>query len=373
MPDIINPPPSSLTTNPSAQPSGRAAPADGNYHGVRVGLVKNPVAMLEDSAEELTFAHSEKVEKKLAKRKLGKRRIKTFATEQAERYLRQVPDLEKNKKLAAFAKEISQMGKSATPQQLQEFAKQSYPDVSHQFLALSYARDQLQNDGGDAELVSNLSRTVATLEEQRGAEIHAGINISASAHEAAKQGVGEVQGLRDFYRDVVLDYTSVTQAYEKIVEEHSNEKFMDVIAFLLSGLSCEAGKDSRSLPKTQLKAIMDDLYKLKLLGGMYHQCDNLMEKIHSNYQLASAHNGQTLLAELLQLKEKGWYSDQLIKDIAAKLDINQAQAKIYFFNGLKELIRLIPRKAFEDEHKRAELMDSVQQALDAAIDQETEE
>ena len=372
MVDITNPANALSSAGAAAQSTGKAASAEGSYRGERVGLVPDPVALLEDSAEELTFAHSEKVEKKLAKRKMGKGELKSFAMEQAERYLRQVPDLEKNTKLADFTKQISQMDASTSPRQLRELAKQSYQDISHQFLALSYARDQLQEDAADAVQIANLSSAITQLEEDHGAEIRAGINISQNADAAARQGTGEVQGLRDFYRDVVLDYTSTTQAYTKVVKDYAGEKFMDAVGFLLSGLAAEVGKDSRSLPKAQLKAIMDDIYQLKLLGGMYHQCDALMDKVHNNYQSALANGGQALLQEILELKEKGWYSDQLVESIAGKLGINPTNAKIYFFNGFKDLIRLIPRKAFDDENKRTELMDSVQQALDAAIDQEYE-
>ncbi len=372
MVDVHNPATTPLTSNSTAQPSGRAARADGNYQGQRVALVQDPVAMLEDSAEELSFVHSEKVEKKLAKRKLGKTGIKSFAMKQAEHYLRQVNDLEKNKKLAAFAKQVAEMHKSSGPKQLQEFAAKSYPDVSHQFLALSYARDLLQEDGADSELVTNLGNALTQLEARHGPQIYAGINVSQSAAAAAEQGVGTVQGLRDLYRDVVLDYKSITQAYNKVVKDCGKQKFIEAVGFLLDGLATEVEKDNRSLPKSHLKAIMDDMYQLKLLGGMYHQCDGLMDKVHNNYNLALSHGGQALLEQILELKEKGWYSDELVEDIAEKLNIDQVNAKIYFFKGLKDLIRLIPYKAFDDENKRAELTESVQHALDKAINQEFE-
>ena len=373
MANITNPLGAPPPPGTSGRAAGNAPAANGNYRGERVGLVPDPVAMLEDAAEELTFAHSEKVEKKLAKRKMGKSELKSFAMEQAERYLRQVPDLEKNKKLAAFAKQVAQLDATTTPKQLREYAKQSYHDISHQFLALSYTRDLLQEQGADSGRIANLNQALKQLEEQHGAAIRAGINISHNATAAAQQGRGDVQGLRDLYRDVVLDYASITQAYERVVKDHHGESFTKVIDFVLGGLVAEAGEDSRSLPKPQLKAIMDDIYQLKLLGGMYHQCDTLMNKVHNNYQVALAHEGQALLKEILTLKEQGWYSDRMVEQIAGALNINSVQAKIYFFNGLKDLIRLIPHKAFEDENKRAELMESVQQALDATINKEFDE
>ena len=370
MVDVHNPATTPLTSNTAAQPSGRAASAQGNYQGQRIVLALNPIAMLEDSAEELSFLHSEEVEKKLTRRKIAKKGVKSFAMKQAEHYLKQVNDLEKNKKLAAFAKQMAEMHKSASPKQLQELAAKYYSDVSHQFLALSYSHEHLKESGASAGLIANLGSAIKQLEARHGPEIHAGINVSPSAHAAAERGVGTVQELRDFYRDVVLDYKSITQAYEKVVKDYSKQKFMDAVGFLLEGLATEVGKDSRSLPKSHLKAVMDDIYQLKLLGSMYHQCDGLMDKVHGNYHLALKHDGQALLQQMLELKEKGWYSDQLVEDVAERLNINQADAKIYFFKGFKDLIRLIPYKAFGDEHKRTELTESIQKALDKAIDQE---
>jgi len=106
---------------------------------------------------------------------------------------------------------------------------------------------------------------------------------------------------------------------------------------------------------------------------MYYQCDELMDKVHANYQAGLTRDGQALLQEILQLKEKGWYSEQIVESIASKLGIKTAEAKIYFFKGLKDLIRLIPQKAFDDDNKRAELMDHVQRTLDAAVDAEFED
>ncbi|MBC6414223.1 MAG: type III secretion system gatekeeper subunit SctW [Chromatiales bacterium] len=360
-----------LPSGTLSQSSGSTAQVDGSYRGQTISLAADPVELLEDAAEELTFAHSEKVEKKLAKREIGKKQeLKSFAQEQAERYLKQVPDLEKNKKLAAFAKQIAQLEAQTAPEKLREYAEQSYNDVSHQFLALSYTRDLLQAQGADSTRIENLNKSIEQLKDQHGSAIRAGINISKNANDTAHKGVGDIQGLRDLYRDVVLDYASITQAYERVVKDYKGESFTDAVDFVLGGLVTEAGEDNRSLPKTQLKAIMDDIYQLKLLGSMYHQCDGLMDKVHSNYQTALAHGGQALLKEILTLKEKGWYSDSTVENIADQLDVNPVQARIYFLNGLKDVVRLIPRKAFEDENKRAELIGSIQQALDATIDKE---
>ena len=372
MADINTPntPPISTQNIGGGSPASTSNTVDGSYNGQRIGLLKNPTAMLEDAAEELSFSHSEKVEKKLAKRKMGKTALKTFAMKQAELYLKQVPDLERNKKLKDFADQIAQMNKSATAQQLRAAAKQFSKDTTHQFLALSYTIEQLKEEGGDAALLSSLNRAITDLNDESGPEIRAGLNVSQAAAEAAQKGLGEIQDLRDSYRDAVLNFTSVSQVYKKITEEHGTEKLTASVEFLLKGLSTEVNKDTRSLPKQQLKAIMDDIYQLKLLSGMYYQCDDLMSRLKHNYPATPIQDGQALLQELLHLKENNWHSEQQIQQVSDRLKISLPEAKIYFLNGLKDLIRLIPIKSFDNDNQRAELLDSVQQALDIAIDEE---
>ena len=376
MADINTPnaPPISTQNIGGGSAASTSNTVDGSYNGQRIGLLKNPTAMLEDAAEELSFTHSEKVEKKLAKRKMGKSTaLKTFAMKQAELYLKQVPDLERNKKLKDFADQIAQMNKSTTAQQLREAARQFSKDTTHQFLALSYTIEQLKEEGGDEALLSSLNRALTELNEESGPEIRAGLNVSQAAAEAAQKGLGEIQDLRDSYRDAVLNFTSISQVYKKITEERGTEKLTASVEFLLKGLSTEVNKDTRSLPKQQLKAIMDDIYQLKLLSSMYYQCDDLMSRLKHNYPATSIEDGQALLQELLRLKENSWHSGQQIQQISDQLKISLPEAKIYFLTGLKDLIRLIPFKSFDSDNQRAELLDSVQQALDAAIDEEPPE
>lgn len=364
-PSVINP-----NTSGGAAAGSASSTVESSYNGQRIGLVKNPTAMLEDAAEELSFSHSEKVEKKLAKREMGKTALKTFAIEQAERYLKEVPDLERNQKLRDFVSQIAKMDKDTNPGQLREAAKKFSKDTTHQFLALSYAREQLAEDGADPTLLANLDSAITELTEESRSAIWAGLNVSKVASEASKQGLGDIQELRDSYRDVVLNFTSLSQVYKKITKEHKAEKLLDSVEFLLKGLAVEVGKDTRSLPKTQLKAIMDDIYQLKLLSGVYYQCDDLMTRTKHNYPVAQKLDGQALLQELLDLKENNWYSEQLVQQMAIRLKIDLPEAEIYFLNGLKDLIRLIPIKSFDDDNQRAQLLDSVQQALDIAIDKE---
>ena len=248
-----------LTPTASQQSAARSS-----FRGENITHTRDPIAALEDAAEELTFAQSEKVEKKLAKRKINSgARLKSFAAEQAEKYLRQVPDLEKNKKLGNFAAEVLKQGADVSPEALRQSARQFSDDETHQFLALAYAHERANEEHAPLEVVAALTQAMTDLEADAGPAIQAGLNVSGVAADFAGKGLGDTQRLRDFYRDVVLDYANVGDAYNRIAMEHSNSSVPEAVNFLLKSLAVDLDGNNHSIDRIQLKQIMDDMYQLK--------------------------------------------------------------------------------------------------------------
>ena len=354
--------------------SGQAATVRTSFRGENVTYSKDPVAALEDAAEELTFAHSEKVEKKLSKRKVGSRAaLKSFAAEQAEKYLRAVPDLERNGKLSEFAKEVLEKGEERhTPKFLRRSAERFSGDKTHQFLALSYTRERAKESGASPEIIASLEAAIAELQAEAQPEIQAGLNISTVADDFSGEGIGDVQQLRDFYRDVVLDYASVNDAYRQITQQHPDTDFVKSVNFLLKSLAADLNTSNHSLDKVQLKQIMDDMYQLKLLNGMHDQCQDLLNRVRHNFSAVSERIGtDDLMKELLAAEDKGWQGETFFSSLPTKLGIDGSDAQIYFLQGFKEVLRLVPLKVFQDDGiKRQRLLQSVQQALDIVINNE---
>ncbi len=353
--------------------SGQSASLRANFRGESITHSRDPIAALQDAAEELTFAHSEKVEKKLAKRKINSKGLaKSFAMEQAEKYLRQVPDLERNKKLDDFAKAVLENSAGMTPETLRQRAQQFSGDETHQFLALSYTHEKAKEDNASPELIASLEQAMTDLQAEAGPAIQAGLNVSVVAEDFSAKGIGDTQQLRDFYRDVVLDYASVNDAYNRIVGEHSDDNFLEAVSFLLKSLAVDLDAGNHSLDKVKLKQIMDDMYQLKLLNSMHSQCEDLLVRVRHNFDAVPERIGTNdLMKELLVVQDKAWQGGTFFSELPHKLGILNNTAEIYFLQGFKEITRLIPLKVFNDDQiKRERLLQSVQQALDIAIDNE---
>jgi len=352
--------------------AGEAAAARGSFRGENVEHVRNPTAELQDAAEELTFAEGERVEKKISQRKLASGRLeRSAAIEQVQKYLREVPDLERNQKLSEFVKRALEGQTQPDAESLLGSARQFSDDATHQYLALTHLREALEGERDPAMGVA-LDEAVAALESEHGPAIRAGLNVSAVAGEFAGAEVGDVQELRDLYRDVVLDCDDIQQAYERVEQDHPGESFEGAVRFMLKALGADLAANAQSVSKAHLSQIMDDMYQLKSLNTAHEQCEDLLRRVRRNYDVApSPSTARDLLGELLAAQGRAWQGAEAFTGLPQKMGVQGDEAGIYFLQGFKELVRFVPPKAFGgDATARDRVMLAVQEALDVAIDAE---
>lgn len=372
MNEAVNAPGQVGSAAPTA-PAGETVATPGSFRGERVQHVRDPTAELQDAAEELTFAEAEVVEKKLSKRKLRSGRLgPSAAVEQAQKYLRDVPDLERNQKLADFAASVLERGARPGPDDLRQAARRFSDDETHQFLALTFTLEQAAEQGADDTVTVALEEAIAGLQAEHGPAIQAGLNVSAVAGRFAGGGVGDTQQLRDFYRDVVLDCEDIHAAYERVVADHPGESFDEAVRFMLKALGADLAASTQSVSKPRIRQLMDDMYQLKSLNTAHEQCEDLMRRVQRNFDAEVKPSApRDLLGELLTAQNRAWQGADAFNGLPAKMGVHGDEAGIYFLQGFKELVRFVPLKAFGDDlGKRDRVMMSVQQALDVAIDNE---
>ena len=372
MNNVVNAPGQVGPSVPGAS-SGQVAATEGRFRGEQVQHVRNPTAELQDAAEELTFGESERVEKKLSKRKLrsgdGARSV---AMEQAQKYLREVPDLERNQKLSDFVKSILSRGRPPNPDELRQMAREFSDDATHQFLALASAQEQAVEQNADPALGAALDEAIATLEGESGPAIQAGLNVSGVAQRFAGKEIGDIQQLRDFYREVVLDCEDINDAYRRVVEDHPGKSFDEAVRFMLKALGADLAASTQTVSKVRLKQIMDDMYQLKSLNSVHEQCEDLIRRVQRNFDATPAATAsRDLMSELLTAQNRAWQGADAFSKLPQKMGVRGDGPAIYFLQGFRELVRFVPLKAFGDDMtKRDRVMISVQQALDLAIDNE---
>jgi type III secretion system TyeA family effector delivery regulator len=77
-----------------------------------------------------------------------------------------------------------------------------------------------------------------------------------------------------------------------------------------------------------------------------------------------------LMRDILPLMEERWIDGAKIRAIADRLHLRTDEARIYFLRELLALVRRFPLKIYKDDEARQRLIIAVQEALDAAIEEE---
>lgn len=272
-----------LTRNVLAQNSANGtlgtAISSGNYRGDIVKLVPDAKSLL-DAAEELTFKASEFVEKDISKRKIQDD-YGTVSEIHAlvEEYLKKVPDLDKQQKLKDFVSNLSKQNVTVA-HQLQAYLGSYSGDASEQFVALSEAKKQLTGKPEAKALLALIHISLAKMAKEQGPQIRAGLNVyDAALTLSADKDIGDLQGLRDFYRDSVLDYSGLGDAFEKVLTRFGDKKATEAIGFLLKGLGADLQVQGSSIDKSKLQQIMNDIKKLKVINGLHEQVALLFERV----------------------------------------------------------------------------------------------
>ncbi len=387
-------------------PQGKAANtgAEGQYQGQKVSHKPDAASMIADAAEEMSFGASEKVEKKLSKRKIGsKGGAKSSAMEQAELYLKKLPDLGGSKKLQQFCDHLKKQG-DLSPGQLRQEAGKFFKDSSHQFAALSFAGETIGSEAEQQGLKQNLKTALTELLKEHGPSVRAGMNISETAGRFAEKGLGDIGQLRDFYRETVLKHDGINDTYRDILDNmdyfickvcrhtcsaaesakcpacgadtqsllYNEEEFLKRVDFLLKSVGCDLGSEGSSIEPARLKKVIDDLYQVEVLGNLHRNCKDILAKMQQQFNSTTGTFPPDLIKNILDGMQEQWIREDHILRLVRKIHIPDIEGQIYFVREFKELVRLIPLKIYDDPETRDNFLTAIQDALDSVIEKEEE-
>lgn len=271
-------PAASLPDRQTETDIARESRPTGSFQGERVQYVSTSQSMA-DAAEELTFAFSERVEKSLAKRSVsdGHARLSEIL-EMLEEHLRKVPDLESQQKLEALVAHLGS-GQLNNLAQLKAYLKGFSREISHQFVALTFARKELADKTDAWAIVELIDQALLEMAQEQGHAIELGLQIGPLAKEVAEQGIGDIQSLRDTYRDAVMDYRGLSAAWDDIHARFGNSALEGVTGFLMKALSADLDSQQARLDPIKLERVMSDMHKLRVLTGLSDQVNALWQAL----------------------------------------------------------------------------------------------
>lgn len=341
---------------------------EGSYRGERVVQI-DQTSLLQDAAEELTFQLGESEEKTLAKRTIGEKSSKAETmVKNVQQAMEMLGDLSKSD-LERILRMLRQKP-TADASELRNQVREQLREPAHQYTALLALAEELREGGAPAEQLQAVATALQQLEQEAGPAIRAALNISVVASQFASERLGDVQTLRDTYRDAVLDYQDLAQTFGKLIEHYGETELRQAITFLVKALGADIAADGASIDRQKLNAALNDLYRLEVLTGLLEDCDTLVTR---NRVSGNTFRGSELLKDVLELQKNQWLRPDLITPLPTRLGVREVTGEINFLREFKELVRMIPLKAYSEPEQRPRLLDAIQQAMDSAIEREEAE
>ncbi|MDR3211652.1 MAG: type III secretion system gatekeeper subunit SctW [Planctomycetota bacterium] len=342
-----------FSTGPEA--SSGAVASRGEWNGLAVEVANDPMSLLQDAAEELTFAASETVEKDVSERKKadkGKRIDLVVPAPEAMARLKE----DKAEQLAKMLAAVRLSGGS--PAAFRE-ALSGFTDPTERHAALLWLEDELAGDPSLAELAREER---VKLETQLGVEIQAGYNVG---------GVAGPEDGKDCYRRTILGRDNITTLLDDILERYGTNDFVKTVEFLRQAVGADLSAARPSIDKRELESMNNDLYQLRALANFTNdftsQIDQLREK-RGKTPLPAA--GMETLRLLCRAKDQRLV---MLDNLAGTLELEGKSDPTYDVQALTRTLWLaqqLPPKLFGEAESRERLLVAGQKILDRAIDLE---
>ena len=220
----------------------------GELMGTSFVVEADPTAELMDSMEELSFQFEEKETKRAGERKMGEMQgPRTALVKAVETWTAIMADMPGREFLARVLRNLrgaSAAGSPPDPRELLRELARGSTDPSHQFAMLDIL-EQAFGDGEDS-LRALVRQTKASLMEEKGPEIRAGINLAEEIN-ARATSPEEMRELRDMYRGEVVGFTKPQDCFRSLLAARGAEGLKDAIDFLVAGCGADLKSSTPSL------------------------------------------------------------------------------------------------------------------------------
>ena len=332
-----------------ATASAASSLATGSLMGNAAAQVEDPMSLLADAAEELTFAADTTDEYELEDRKERERAESAYA-ERVKLY----QDLMHE---AGKSQNIDRLKDSLRAREGREKASREalyrFPDPSDAYAARSEALDAFSDDPSvDPSVIEDIRQGLAELEAEHGPQIRSGIQGALTA--AGYPELDSADGLRDLYRQTVCDFTDVNAAFAHIHEKYGDVGFGKAMDFLFNALGNDLATDVPSMETTHLESVHATLEQVRLLQSTHVQCERLLQRWQDVHGVQCGLAPMELLGDLVDLRKEHF------------------EREVLFLQELLNMARNLPVQLFDGEQGRMKVIDAVQESVDAAIRREDE-
>ncbi|MGB7977772.1 MAG: HrpJ domain-containing protein [Chlamydiales bacterium] len=308
---------------------------------------------------------------------------KVTETDETEELSEQVVDIEKideaseryqrgNYELSAETLKIlrSQVSKGDTPADVLKAVQAIYADAALADEALDFLAET-----SDAELLAATQEAKEKFNKDKGKEIRAGRNMGAQAREFAKEGLGSPTGLRDLYRDIILNPREPLKLFDELAEKFQYPTLKSAITFMLHSLGSDMKAKGPSIQRGELKRLLDETRSMQGILGVFRFFQSRMRLIQrefASYKLVipSRLNFEIIARIFVKILAERFMNPDKIFQTAKLLGISEElAAQMIIYSQMRDAIKQIAPKYFRDPRHRDEILKAFIDTIDKIEDE----
>ncbi|MBX9743689.1 MAG: hypothetical protein K2X08_00580 [Chlamydiales bacterium] len=217
------------------------------------------------------------------------------------------------------------------------------------------------------------------LNEQFSREIQAGRNIGTQAREFSQQGLGSATSLRDLYREIIGTPREPLVLFQELSGRFSYETLKPTILFILHSLGADLKSKGPSIPRGQLKRLIDEIQSLQGILGVFRFFQSRMQLISrqfSSYDLSLPPQitFETLAKQFIKLLAEKYINTEKILQATQFLEISEKTiAQIILLTQMRDAMRQIAVRYYRNPQHFQEFSKAMLEALEKLEDQWEEE
>jgi type III secretion protein W len=351
--------------------TGETAPAfaeKGELAGYEVRVSSDPLDLLADAAEELTFGQDNTKELDLKERKAKSDRQSSMV-DKIDRYQELMARSGQKSSLERLmgAMKNARDAQKAWDQALEEFGG----DPTLAWAALKQIKADLEGQA-PPEVLATLEQAALELESRHGGAIRAGLAGTLAAQE--HEGLGQIWELGADYRQTVRDfYDRPDDMFAFIQDKYGPDRFEEALDFLFKSLGDDLASDQPSFGSAHLEAVGAGLGQARVLNGAHAIFGRLLERWDTVHQVPDCElKPLDLVREFLKIKNQRFLSPDDLAPLATAARAPDIEREVLFLQELLGTVRLLSPQFFEGTENRLKVLETVQEALDRTIAREDE-
>jgi len=248
---------------------------------------------------------------------------------------------------------------------VRQILRHATDEPTQQYLLLQFALIEGKNSGAPASRLDQITDSLAELEFESSASIHAGLNSIDAASQFASTA-GEIREFQTTYRDLVIGSPNLAEMLKTILERFGDKDFAEGLKALLKALGNDVVAARPSVDPVRLRLLIEDIYRVEIFNTLIEDATALGKGLIKHHWCADF-PVLLYLKELVSLTGERWINPTRFATLPGKFSIANPEASILLVTQSLRALRGMPVKIYENVDSRQEILNAGQDALDELI------